>query len=230
MLMSPTLESSALSPTWIFDRSLVVSMVASAPSPLSAPPALSTTFSLAMISFRVRSVKSPGVRALPSSSREVLSPIFTRVVKSMVVSLSAPPPAITPPAVPLILGMDNQSLWARLIASMAMSRALMVTEFPTSEVTLEVTVLSIPAPLPANTPPAVLLTWLLKTAVWSATILRSPVPRSTPTSSQKLVLVKFSVERSMVSTALRDGPISCHKVFVKFSLLRSAVRVVPPMY
>ena len=157
--------------------------------------------------------------------------MFTRVVKSMVVSLSAPPPAITPPAVPLILGMDNQSLLARLIASMAMSRALMVTEFPTSEVTLEVTVLSIPAPLPANTPPAVLLTWLLKTAVWSATILRSPVPLITPISSQKLALLKSSVERSKVSKAIYVGPISCHReVFVKSSLLKSTLRGEAPMY
>ena len=163
ILIAPTLLRSAF-PTWTLARSLAVSMLEYAPSPDKPPPAVKVTLSSSIKSLYAFILKLPGVAMLPTTSREVPSPTATRVVKLSMVPLSALPPATIPPASPCILEPDS-CLRARFTASIEISFALTMTLSPIFAVTLEITRLSISAPVPPIRPPARVFTRPLNFAV-----------------------------------------------------------------
>src|SRR5882724_3515381 len=95
------------------------------------------------------------------------------------------------------------------------------TPLPTAAVTLDTTLLSELAPLPASAPPATVLICVLKVAVWSAPTFNAPVPGDAPTGTQYDGSRKFSAARLRVATAPLTA---CHLLeSAKFSVARVTV-------
>ena len=97
---------------------------------------------------------------------------MTSVVKLMVVVSVAAAPLIRPPVVPLMFSADASpdkgGLLALLLAVTMIPKALTVEPAPVLAVTVDETLLVMPAPAPASSPPAKVVISELNVAVWVA--------------------------------------------------------------
>ena len=189
MAMSPGLVSSARSPIATVALSCTVLTTDSALAPLSAPPVLKVTLSVAVIRLSARRANAPAVASVPVTVSFASAPTSTFVSNDTVVTLEALAPDTRPPVVPLMFSLSSTGFVTVLWASATIEAACTSAFAATAAVTAVVTVFRTSAPAPASRPPLTArtrpLTWAVEPALTvsppvSVTFAASPSPAVTP--------------------------------------------------